>query len=107
MRTIALLSRKRAEREKPRSRHRSPWRRRHAGERVIALDLDPQAVAGSRWGKCREAANTAEQGHDRTARRRAPSADRSAQFSKGSPERWALRSRFSTPPAPTARLPAS
>ena len=75
----------------------------HAGERVIALDLDPQASL-LRWGRYREATNALNKvmieplkvNVYRTC----------AQFLRGSPASG-LRSRSLTPPAPTTRPLAS
>ena len=69
-----------------------------AGEKVIALDLDPQASL-LRWGKRREAAKVPKQGRDRSARRRtSPAAPRN---SRGAQRQLGSRSLFSTPQAPT------
>ena len=73
------------------------------GERVIALDLDPQASL-LRWGTYREVTNAPNKvmieplEGERLPHLRA--------ILKGSPASG-LRSRSLTPPAPTARLPAS
>ena len=55
------------------------------GEKVIALDLDPQASL-LRWGKRREAAKVSNKTRDRTCRRRALAP--ASRHSRGARRRW-------------------
>ena len=75
----------------------------HAGERVIALDLDPQASL-LRWGKYREATNAPNKVViEPLESERLPHLH---SYLRDSPVSG-LRSRSLTPPALTTRLPAS